>query len=277
MRSIIILLLLSTPIFGAVEHLFEHGIDSFDLAEVGTGILIGQIEPARSGKWGYDDPNWSNFATTPAGVYGPSGSGMDAQHTLFFLGTNGMPELDGHATRVANLMIGNDDTYRGVAPAAQLHSLSPDVSEGDFTFVVGINRLATMQSGQVRTINMSFAVGLGEFESPDGNSHLTKFIDWSARRHDVLYVVGWGNYDSPEFRKPSDNYNGITVASSEDLGTTGYDRRYAVDVNATEGDAAGDRTSIDILAPGKHIRALGIDESSTSILRDGSSGRSNVN
>lgn len=105
---------------------------------------------------------------------------------------------------------------------------------------------------------MSYMRPLQFFEEPDGNSHISQFIDWSARRHDVLYVVAWGNSDQPDFRAISDNYNGITMAASETTSeTSALYQRYSVDVNASSGDASGDRTSIDLLAPGREVGVLG--------------------
>jgi hypothetical protein len=104
---------------------------------------------------------------------------------------------------------------------------------------------------------MSFAIPLQDFiESADGNSHLTQFIDWSARQHDVLYCVAWGNENNtPWPRKPQDNYNGLTIAASVPHDGPTFNR-YSINVNAIEGDADGDRTSIDLLAPGENVAMM---------------------
>ena len=108
-------------------------------------------------------------------------------------------------------------------------------------------------------MNMSFGRGLQDIiEDTDGNSHLTQFVDWSARRHDILYAVAWGNIVDPDKRTPTDNYNGITVAASEQIEPPFGDvyRKFG-SINHTQGDAAGDRTSIGLLAPGALVPILG--------------------
>jgi hypothetical protein len=117
-----------------------------------------------------------------------------------------------------------------------------------------MNRLATLPLVDVKAINLSFAREVqGPVENVDGNSHFTQFIDWSARRHDVLYVAAWGNDNSPTLRKPTDNYNGITVIGSERL--DGVYRKWWLG-NATTGDAVGDRTSVDLMAPAENLDIL---------------------
>jgi hypothetical protein len=226
----------------------EDGINSLSLGLDGTGVLIGQVEDGRSGKQGYDGDGFASPNTFPTGVYFGEFVGMDDPND----------HVETHATEVAQVMIGKlgpGDTgaaWEGVDPNAQLHSIAI-ASSAELAF----NRAATLNGGLVRAINYSAGQELDFFEEEDGNSHLTQFVDWSASFHDVVYVVAWGNVDSPELRKPQDNFNGITVAASEptedDLGVY---KRYAINVNASSGDAAGDRTSIDLIAPGKDIRLL---------------------
>ena len=85
----------------------------------------------------------------------------------------------------------------------------------------------------------------------DGSTLLPAFIDWSARVHDTLYVVA-GYEMGGSGPIPSDNFNGITVGSStkpfgEDVWRTVSDGN----IFATNPD--GDRTFIDILAPGTDV------------------------
>ncbi len=99
-------------------------------------------------------------------------------------------------------------------------------------------------------------------EDLDGNSHLTQFVDWSAQRHVVLYVAAWGDMaTNPEAFIPTDNYNGITVAASEEsdpLSAQGYDKFGSSNwLPSITSDASGDRTSIDLLAPGTNVIVLG--------------------
>lgn len=104
----------------------------------------------------------------------------------------------------------------GVAPNAELHSISVEDEMGDdFLTALALNRLALLNGGAIKAINISDGRALTFFEQPDGNSHLPQYMDWSARRHDILYVTAWGNTPNPDLRTPADEYNSIVVAGSE--------------------------------------------------------------
>ena len=121
--------------------------------------------------------------------------------------------------------------------------MSPDFDQFS---AVSAQHIATRNGGDVRAINMSFGNPLATGKILDGNSLLTQFVDWSAREHDTLYVVA-GNEDAGGIPIPTDNFNGMTVAFSEKNG--GVYRQVDSANNFAE-DADGDRTSIDIVAPG---------------------------
>jgi hypothetical protein len=81
-------------------------------------------------------------------------------------------------------------------------------------------------------------------------------VDWSARVHNILYVVAGTETDENGMFEgavvPSDNYNGITVAASmRPIGGTKF--THVWDGNYYGADAVGQRTSIDILAPGADL------------------------
>jgi hypothetical protein len=140
-------------------------------------------------------------------------------------------------------------------PGAALQAFGLSDPNDDSSVALGLNRLALLNSGQVRAINMSFHGEPDFIDAPDGNSYMTQYIDLSARRHDVLYVVSWGNSDSLyTHRKPADNFNGITVASSEQVDEEGAYRQFSVSFNAFE-DNTTDAQQMDILAPGVSIAA----------------------
>lgn len=224
-----------------------NGIDSIATNLTGFGVPIGQAEPSRAGKPGYDtDPMKYASNTIPMSVYRQGVGGFDFPNGELF---------PAHPTEVAGVMIAKRfpsgpispcSECVGVAPNAELHSMAMDTVDAVNT-ALGLNRLATL-AVDVKAINLSFnREAQGPVESVDGNSHFTQFIDWSARRHDVLYVVAWGNESSGfELRLPTDNYNGMTVAGSERV--DGVYRKWW-NGNSTTGDAEGDRSSIDLLAP----------------------------
>ncbi len=243
------LLLLASRAMGSSTTIGPNGIDSLVTQLNGDGIAIGQGEVGRPGKPGHDtDPTRLASNTIPAGVYFQTFSGMDSPNS----GLN-----SDHATEVAGVMIGKDAPCAecvGVAPNAILHAVAILEIQDDVKVALSLNRIATLIAADISAINLSFTPELQFFENLDGNSHATQFIDWSARRHDVLYVVAWGNeFVNPAERKLTDNFNGITVAASEQSGAS-Y-RKFWFD-NSTTGDADGPRTSIDLLAPGEHVKVL---------------------
>lgn len=260
----IVFAFVSTAALGSTATNGPNGINSLGIEDMGspldgTGIPIGQGEFNRSAKFGYDtiaEIVASN--TSPAGVYRELEAGMDAADSDAMI-------LRDHATEVAGVMIAKpapDPDLVGVAPNAELHSMTVGDVTNDVGVALSLNRLATLFVN-VTTINLSFNPPLGPLEMPNGNAHMTAFIDWSARQHDVLYVVSWENDTSFPLRKLADNYNGITVASSEKVDGV-YTKWWTG--NATTGDAAGSRTSVDILAPGDEIEVLTLNDK---ILEDG--------
>jgi subtilisin family serine protease len=95
----------------------------------------------------------------------------------------------------------------------------------------------------------------------DGNALLTQCIDWSERVHDVLYVIA-GNQGGGGIPIPTDNFNGINVAYSRQVGG----RFTKVDFSNLSSDPEegqqrspfpetneGDRRSINLVAPGSQI------------------------
>ncbi|MEX2168397.1 MAG: S8 family serine peptidase [Pirellulales bacterium] len=95
----------------------------------------------------------------------------------------------------------------------------------------------------------------------DGNSHMTRFVDWSAREHDVLYVIAWGNNDSPIKRAPTDNFNGMTIAASQQVDPMNGDDQFRMfgSINNLFGRPTDDREPISLLAPGQPVAALGLN------------------
>ncbi len=205
----ILLMLVARVVFGDARTIGPEGIDSKATGLDGStaetdapGIEIGQVEPGRSGKPNYGvppEPAASN--TKPAGVYFRAAAGMANPN-----------EADGdHATQVAGIMIGDNTVgggaFEGVAPKANLHSgaigqgSADDVpAAADVDFDLTANKIAHLSGPgvRVRAINLSATRGLQDFvEQLDGNTHMTKFVDWSARQHDILYAIAWGNDSRP--------------------------------------------------------------------------------
>ncbi len=241
--GVLVLVLSTNTVWGSSDTIGPNGIDSASTGLDGSGVVIGQGELGRSGKPGFDTAPFYASNTIPEAVYYQTSSQVFADTAA-----------DSHATEVAGVMIGQNipcATCVGVAPGASLHSLAIIDIEDDYNVAITLNRLATL-SADPKAINLSITPPL-EFFAPDGNSQMTQFIDWSAGRHDVLYVVAWGNDGGHQYRKLTDNYNGITVAGSERFGGT-YSKFW--EGNSTTGDAAGDRTSIDLFGTSRKCESV---------------------
>jgi subtilisin family serine protease len=254
-----------------------NGINSAGLELTGNGIPIGQVESGRPGKPMKDNAMWVHDQVQPFEVY--AGTGVDTANSAHVTWTEETPDSQKygrHATQVAGVMIGKktpDASVQGVAPDAILYSGAlngASATDVDRRFAVTANRIATL-SGDVRIINISAGMVLQDsLQKTDGNQHITQFIDWSARTHDVLYVIG-GAENTALVDVPQDNFNGITVAASSRLGggSTGPFMQ-AASFNSLVFDAEpGTRTTIDLLAPGTDIRLASQD--TTIALADGTS------
>jgi hypothetical protein len=168
--------------------------------------------------------------------------------------------IDDHALWVASVIISsqtaveNDPPGRsppiGVAPEAALYSSAFIVEP------VGLLQESAAISAQllapsVFATNMSFGLELDDSSSVlDGSSTLTAFIDWSTREHNLLYVVAGNELVPIPGAVPTDNFNGITVASSKKDANGTYRIIESGNVFDDSVDAFGDRTSTTIVAPG---------------------------
>jgi len=242
---LIVALCVTASAFGDNNTTGPDGIDSTVTGLTGAGVLIGQGGVGRSGKFGYDMPNMSAMGTVPQGVYFRTSGGQDPPDSS---------HITEHETLVAGIMVGQ----ASVAPAASLHSAAFGGDADDVDTALTLNRLATLSSGTVRAIDMSFYRALGFFEDDDGSSHLTSFVDWSARQHDVLYAAAWGNNVDSFPATPVDNLNGITVAASEQKMGESVWRKFG-SINQTEDLGTDGTSNVDILAPGMNVAAFGFN------------------
>jgi hypothetical protein len=189
---------------GGIEALRLHA-PPYDL--LGRKIGIGQVEVGRPGKFGLDKASSVNRALAVEGVFHRD---EPAKADTF---------VDEHAAMVATVMVSRDKRLPGVAPGARLYASAVGNlrNGGQPEECLSAQHVASQNSGDVRAINFSFGEPLQRDprENPllDGNALLTKCIDWSARVHNTLYVIA-GNQGSGGIPIPTDNFNGISVASS---------------------------------------------------------------
>ncbi len=88
----------------------------------------------------------------------------------------------------------------------------------------------------------------------DGSSLLTLGFDWSVRQHNVLHIIA-GNEGSM-VPIPKDNFNGMTIGRSAKDANGVY--RLVSARNTFDEDAAGDRTSIALIALGDDVEVTGL-------------------
>jgi hypothetical protein len=236
------------------------GIDAARLHEeynlIGRKIGIGQVEIGRPAVFGLDKLP-VNPETNPAGVFlGETRAGSEAA-------------LDNHAQGVASVMVSGLKGRMGVAPGAQLYSAGAVFESGasrQARECLAAQTVAQQNSGDVRSINFSFGEPLSldsrRYEAVlDGNALLTLCVDWSANAHNVLYVIA-GNQGYGGISIPTDQFNGMTIASSRRMG--GVYRRMDTSSlgGAFDGAYSGlvgletntdGRRLISLLAPGRDV------------------------
>lgn len=244
----------------------KAGIDALRLQAfpynlIGRKIAIAQVEIGRPGQFGLDKAVSKYRPLALAGVFLRNGPAK--------ANTN----VDAHAQNVANVMISNNKGFSGVAPGARLYSVAIGSlrTGGQPEECLSAQYVAMQNGGDVRAINFSFGETLERDPRPnarlDGDSLLTRCIDWSARVHDVFYAIA-GNQGKGGIPIPTDNYNGVNVAFT--TRREGIFRK--VDVtnlsNANGGIGGrlrgqemnlGSRRSVSIVAPGNHIALFNPD------------------
>jgi hypothetical protein len=241
----LLLLVLSQCAFGSV---LTNGVDGINVPPGlnGSGIFIGQVEPDRPGDPDFDT-NAALYNTTidPVEIFYRQPGGTFAPTLV-----NAVAETDnGHATRVAGMMISTDPTLRGVSPSALLYSIADNGTAPDFDpeSAISAQHLVSQPFTLIRAVNMSFGNTLVGSNILNGDQLLSQYVDWSARDDNILYVVA-GNEGAGGIPVPTDAYNGMVVAYSERVGSVW--RRVGADNNFSE-DANGDeRTSVSLIAPG---------------------------
>ncbi len=200
----------TTPLLASPASIGEVGINARKLHDppydlVGRKIAIGQVEIGRPGVFGFDKAVSWNPATALERVFFRDGR------------AKANTDVDAHAAMVAGVMVSQDKTLRGVAPAARLYSsaVGSPMKSGQAEECLSAQFIAQQNGGDLRAINFSFGEPLQRDPRPeatlDGNALLTQCIDWSTRIHDVLYVIA-GNQGNGGIPIPTDNYNGVNTA-----------------------------------------------------------------
>jgi hypothetical protein len=271
-----LLLTLSAPAIGSEQSIGPNGIQSAGLMLPngqplnGNLVRIGQVEGHRPASPSVPDDD-ANASVVPFQVTLQDGDMVTANMNLG----------DGHPTRVAGIMIStdavdssvptNNDAPLGVSPNARLFSsafVTPGTDPGYQDALLTTQYLASFaeanpnQSLRIRAINHSWAKDQDPFGPLDGSTLLTLGMDWMTRRYNVLQVYA-GSENPGAVYIPTDNYNGITVSYSKKASDGVW--REVSELNYFFNDAAGVRTSIDLIAPGAEIEFADLNNQETFI------------
>ncbi|MEC4802831.1 MAG: S8 family serine peptidase [Jaaginema sp. PMC 1079.18] len=257
---------LITPGLALETSVGEGGINArrlhsppYDLR--GRKIGIGQVEVGRPSKFGLDKASSQHPVLS---VYDVFHRDEPAKANML---------VDAHAAMVAMVMVSHDKRLQGVAPEARLYASAVGSLQGGGQpqECVSSQHVALQNGGDVRAINFSFGEPLNRDprENPvlDGNALLTRCIDWSARVHNVLYVIA-GNQGGGGIPIPTDNYNGINVASTmkRDGEYRKLDFSNLSDLPIGIGRLLieqeiniGGRRAINLVAPGNHVEVYNLE------------------
>lgn len=228
----------------------------------GRKVAIGQVEIGRPSLFGLDKVANANL---PVKV-----------NQVFWIDQQPAPNqyVDGHAANVASVMISQDKALTGVAPNATLYSAASGPirgRSGQPEECLASQSVALSNGGDIRAINFSFGESLRRDPRAnailDGNALLTQCIDWSERVHKTLYVIA-GNQGNGGIPIPTDNFNGINVAYSRQVGDTfakvdfansGSEPTFRPLRSSTPESNEGPRRSINIVAPGSRVEVIDPD------------------
>lgn len=269
-------ILVSYPPIALQDSVGKDGIDARKLQLppynlTGSEVGIGQVELGRPAKYGFDRKAFLSQKSFSIPLI--------AVTEVFLQNHPAKPDedVDSHAHNVAGVIISSDRTYRGVAPAAKLYSSASGTNYNNPQpeECLTTQHIALQNHNDIRAINFSFGESLQQDPRPDarldGNSLLTQCIDWSARIHDVLYIVA-GNEGIGGFPIPTDNFNGINIASTVRLGRI-FTKADPVNLVMSDKDSQVDhrkintsaRQLIHLLAPGSNIMVPGLDGTFTRV------------
>jgi hypothetical protein len=187
---------------------------------------------------------------------------------------------------VAGVMIADGATRKGVAPAANLLSAAVPprqpaaantVTSRQQRILLAAQKIATNQQAvgvnyTLAGINYSMYIPWWDL-AVDGNSLVSKGLDWLSEREHLLNVLVRGNLEEDDFTQeygpPSDSYNGIVVGATEIRLTNGRQvfRAFSTDNATGSVSAFSDPTPMrlarrltDLVAPGKNIGVPTIPE-----------------
>ena len=228
-------------------------------ALVGTNVPIGQVEGGRPTRNPPDIAAVVHPDVTPQAVFRVNAPAPGA-------GVAPGAAIDDHSENVAGVMISTGATNpaaEGVAYSARLFS-SADTGtspNADPIAIVTSQFVArrTFAGQRVQVVNYSYGNRLQPNVTLDGTSQFSMYMDWSAREFNTLHVIAGNETGGSRFAPvPTDSFNGLVVGSTSQDGAGVY--RQVSNFNRFEQDAAGNRRTIDIVAPGEDIEMPSFDD-----------------
>ncbi len=224
-----------------------NGDLSRELFGRGTGVIVGIIDS------GVDD-------THPA-LAGPDSLGAarlasEANFVPTEPGNTG-DDLYGHGTAVGGIILGNGDTFQGLAPDARyVNSRVLDANNSFQTTSWVMNGVGFAIENGADVLNLSLNT-YGEFS--DGMLAQDRMLDWAAFEQGILSVVCAGNISqasggNPTVRSPAGSFNSIAVGWTS--ATHNYNQLHS---NSSIGPTSDGRMKPDVVAPGHLITTLNSD------------------
>lgn len=197
--------------------------------------------------WSYGDTGSGvKVAVEDTGISGNSNLVVsDSYSAVPGEGTN---DLNGHGTRVAGVVASKHSTWKGVSYNVYLMNAKCRNKYGS-------GKLSWLEAATNWAINRGASIishsGTNKNKADDGNSDLSKFVDYIVDRYDVIWVNSIGN-DQPSPRAPGGTYNAIGVGASNDKNTASRSDDSMASFSPP-GPTSDNRKKPDVSAPGENI------------------------
>lgn len=239
---------------------------------------------------------WAHGYTGKKGIVGLLDTGIDPLHpaladkhvivrqesgSAYSAYINGVKEP--HATGVACIYLGNNETYRGLAYGAStiLSGLAGEETADTSSIMLTMSTLDWMlnRAGPKPTI-INYSMGNGRVDQncpacPEWSS-LAKVMDYVVNTQKILWVKSAGNVGdvTPTYRppfastltSPGDNYNGLTIANMNTVITENGKRiktpdrtKHHIKSTSSRGPTPFGRRKPDLAAPGHDTRTCAPD------------------
>lgn len=221
----------------------------------GQGIRIGMVEPA------IPDESKSSLINNDITTFPEE---LETLRQIYIALENDEFENNvRHASAVAEIMVSNSETYKGIAPDAQLFCASIKGVPGGFFPAV-----EWLLQNDVHVINMSAHVYDPDNPEYGRYTNYERWVDHIAHNHSVHFVVGTGNNYS-QITHPALAYNAVSVGAIDDKNTsddTSDDEAcdFSSYLETSNADGTSPPNKPDVVAPGANIATPSHASSGTS-------------